>query len=100
VVRLTFAGSTSLFARMRGSELSVEGIRGDQDLALVGGDLTIQVAKAEEYSHVDLSVRFGDISGGQFGGPKGWIGNAIRKDGPGKYRLHAHVMAGDLNLTS
>jgi hypothetical protein len=91
---------TSLFARMRGGDLSVEGIVGDKDLELTGGDLTIQVGSAEDYAHVDLSVRFGDVSGTQFGDPKGWLGNAIRKDGNGKYKLHAHVMAGDLVLKS
>jgi hypothetical protein len=49
---------------------------------------------------MDLSVRFGDISGTQFGDPKGWIGNSLQKDGNGKYKLHAHVMAGDLVLKS
>ena len=92
--------STNLYARMRGGDLSVEGIAGDKDLELTGGDLTIQVGSPEDYAHVDLSVRFGDISGTQFGDPKGWLGNSVRKDGNGKYRLHAHVMAGDLVLKS
>jgi len=92
--------STNLYARMRGGDLSVEGVAGDKDLELTGGDLTIQVEKPEEYSHVDLSVRFGDVSGNQFGDPKGWLGNSVRKEGSGKYRLHAHVMAGDLVLKS
>ena len=54
----------------------------------------------EQYSRVDLSVRFGDISGSQFGDPKGWLGNSVHKVGTGKYRLHAHVTAGDLVLKS
>lgn len=92
--------STNLYARMRGGDLSVEGVRGDKDLELIGGDLTIGVGQPEEYSQVDLSVRFGDISGSQFGDPKGWLGNSVHKVGTGKYRLHAHVMAGDLVLKS
>jgi hypothetical protein len=92
--------STNLYARMRGGDLSVESVTGDKDLELTGGDLTVQVGSAEDYSHVDLSVRFGDISGDQFGDPKGWIGNSVHKDGTGKYKLHAHVMAGDLVLKS
>ena len=92
--------STDLYARMRGGDLLVEGVRGDKDLELTGGDLTIQVGNPEEYSQVDLSVRFGDVSGTQFGDPKGWLGNSVRKLGTGTYRLHAHVMAGDLILKS
>ncbi len=89
---------TNLYARMRGGDLSIEDVAGDKDLELTGGDLTIQVGSPEDYSHVDLSVKFGDVSGSQFGDPKGWLGNSVRKDGNGKYRLHAHVMAGDLIL--
>ena len=99
-VTIEIPRSTNLFARMRGGDLSVEGVVGDKDLELTGGDLTIQVGSAEDYAHVDLSVRFGDVSGTQFGDPKGWLGNSVRKDGNGKYRLHAHVMAGDLMLKS
>ena len=91
---------TNLYTRMHGGDLSVQDIVGDKDLELTGGDLTIQVGSPEDYSHLDLSVKFGDISGTQFGDPKGWIGNSLQKDGNGKYKLHAHVMAGDLVLKS
>jgi len=99
-VTIEIPRSTNLYARMRGGDLSVEGVAGDKDLELTGGDLTIQVGSAEDYAHVDLSVRFGEVSGTQFGDPKGWLGNSVRKDGNGKYRLHAHVLAGDLVLKS
>ena len=99
-VTIEIPKSTNLYARMRGGELSVQGIAGDKDLELTGGDLIIQVEHPEEYSRVDLSVKFGEVSGNQFGDPKGWVGGSIRKDGSGKYRLHAHVMAGDLVLKS
>src|SRR5580658_4465189 len=99
-VTIEIPRSTNLYARMRGGDLSVQGVTGDKDLELTGGDLTIQVGSGDDYAHVDLSVRFGDVSGAQFGDPKGWLGNSVRKDGSGKYRLHAHVMAGDLVLKS
>ena len=85
---------------MRGGDLTVEGVSGDKDLQLTGGDLILDIGSPEEYAQVDLSVRFGEVSGGQFGDPKGWVGNSIRREGPGKYKLHAHVMAGDLVLKS
>ena len=97
-VTIEIPKSTDLYARMRGGDLSVLGIAGDKDLELTGGDLTVQVGNPEDYSQVDLSVRYGDISGTQFGDPKGMVGDSLRKEGNGKYRLHAHVMAGDLVL--
>ena len=77
-VTIEIPRSTNLYARMRGGDLSVEGVVGDKNLELTGGDLTIQVGSPEDYSHVDLSVRFGDVTGAQFGDPKGWLGNAVR----------------------
>jgi hypothetical protein len=99
-VTIEIPRTTDLYTRMHGGDLSVQNVVGDKDLELTGGDLTIQVGNPEDYSHVDLSVKFGDISGAQFGDPKGWIGNSLQKDGNGKYKLHAHVMAGDLVLKS
>ena len=99
-ITIAIPRATNLYARMRGGDLSVQGVEGDKDLELTGGNLTIQVGSPEDYAHVDLSVRFGDVSGSQFGDPKGWLGNSVRKDGSGKYKFHAHVMAGDLVLKS
>jgi len=97
-VMIAIPRSSNLFTRMRGGDLSVEGVTGDKDLKLTGGDLSIQVGNPEDYSHVNLSVRFGDVSGSQFGDPKGWIGNSVKRDGAGKHELLAHVFAGDLIL--
>ena len=97
-VTIELPRSTNLYARMRAGELSVEGLVGDKDIELTAGDLTIQVGNPEDYAHVDLSVRFGDVSGTLFGAPKGSLGNSVRKDGSGRYKLHAHVTAGDLVL--
>lgn len=97
-VTIAVPRETNLYARMRAGDLSVNGIAGDKDLELLAGDLSIQVPDPAEYGPVDLSVRFGDVSGEQFGNPKGSIGNSLKRDGSGRYRLHAHVFAGDLLL--
>jgi len=99
-VRVTIAipRETSLYARMRAGDLTVDGIAGDKDVELMAGDLSIQVADATEYGPVDLSVKLGDLHGDQFGDPKGVVGNKLKQDGTGKYKLHAHVFAGDLTL--
>ena len=89
---------TNLYARMRAGDLSVDGVTGNKDLELLAGDITIQGTDSAEYGPVDLSVKFGDVHGEQFGSPKGVVGNSLRHDGNGRYRLHAHVFAGDLTL--
>jgi len=97
-VTIAIPKDTNLFARMRAGDLSVDGVAGDKDLELLAGDLRVGVPDPAEYGPVDLSVRFGDVSGRQFGDPRGLMGNSIKHDGTGKYRLHAHVFAGDLTL--
>jgi hypothetical protein len=99
-VQITIAipRETSLYARMRAGDLSVDGITGDKDVELLAGDLSIQVPDAIDYGPVDFSVKFGDLSGDQFGTPKGTVGNSLKQAGSGRYKLHAHVFAGDLTL--
>lgn len=97
-VTIAVPRETNLFARMRAGDLAVDGVTGDKDLELTGGDMSIQVPNPADYGPVDLKVRFGDVSGSQFGDPKGWLGNSLKRDANGKYRLHAHVFAGDLTL--
>ena len=97
-VTITIPRNTHLYARMRGGDLSVDGVVGNKDLALTAGDLNLGVGDPSQYAHVDLKVKFGDISGRQFGDPKGEIGNSVLTDGPGQYQLQAHVFAGDLML--
>lgn len=97
-VTIAIPKETNLYARMRAGDLSVDGITGDKDVELMAGDLSIQVPDAAEYGPVDLSVRLGDVSGSQFGDPKGVMGNSVRQTGSGKYKLHARVFAGDLTL--
>jgi pimeloyl-ACP methyl ester carboxylesterase len=99
-VTIEIPKSTNLYVRMRGGDLKVEGVVGNKDVSLTGGDLAIEVGDPSIYALVDASVRFGDVLGDAFGDPKGWLGGALRKQGAGKYDLRAHVFAGDLILTS
>jgi len=61
------------------------------------GDLTIE-ANPEDYAHVDASVYSGDLDAEPFAISKGGLFRSFEKRGPGKYRLHAHVGAGELML--
>ena len=97
-VTIAIPHNTHLYARMRGGDLSVEGVIGNKDLALTAGDLNVGVGDPSQYAHVDLKVTLGDISGSQFGSPKGTFGRSVQADGPGSYELQAHVSVGDLSL--
>jgi hypothetical protein len=90
--------SSNLYARMFAGEMQVSGINGDQDVELHAGQLTLELGKPEEYSHVDASVLSGDIEAAAFNISKGGLFRSFDRSGPGKYRVHAHVGAGQLEL--
>jgi hypothetical protein len=90
--------SSDLFVRMPFGDLTVEGVSGDKDVELHAGDLTISVGAPTDYGHVDASVLTGDIDAQPFGETHGGLFRSFQKAGTGRYKLHAHVGAGDLTL--
>jgi len=97
-VTIDIPSSAMLFVRMPAGDLSVEGVSGDKDVELHAGDLTISVGDAADYGHVDASVFTGDLEAPPFHESHGGLFRSFENHGAGKYRLHAHVGAGDLTL--
>jgi len=90
--------ATGLFVRMPAGQLEVSDIRGDKDVQLHAGELIVGVGDPADYSHVEASVSTGGIEAEPFGESHGGLFRSFHKDGNGKYKLHAHVGAGDLTL--
>jgi len=90
--------NTSLFVRMPAGNLELRHIVGNKDVELHAGEMIIDVGNAGDYSSVDASVYSGDISASPFGESHGGLFRSFHKEGNGKYRLHAHIGAGDLTL--
>jgi hypothetical protein len=90
--------NSGLYLRMPAGDLEVNGLTGDKDVEIHAGDMTLGVGKAEDYGHVDASVNAGDLDADPFGVSTGGLFRSFDKHGSGKYRLHAHVGAGDLVL--
>jgi hypothetical protein len=90
--------NTDLYARIPFGEVHVENIAGDQDVELHAGDLTVAVRDSAAYSHVDASVFTGEVDAVAFGESHGGLFRSFRREGTGRYRLHAHVGAGQLTL--
>ena len=97
--RIEIPKTTNLFVRSPAGDLSVSGVVGDKDVEIHAGDLTIAVGNAADYKHADASVYAGDLTATAFGVNKDGLFSSFDKDNSdGKYRLHAHVGAGDLVL--
>jgi hypothetical protein len=90
--------SSSLKVHIFAGAVEVRDIQGDKDIELGAGDLTIGVGNPADYSHVDASVTTGAIEAEPFGESRGGLFRSFEKSGSGKYKLVAHVGAGDLTL--
>jgi hypothetical protein len=90
--------SSDLYARMFAGQLNVDNLSGNKDVELHFGQLTMELGKAEDYRHVDASVMSGDLQASAFNVSKGGLFRSFDQDGPGKFRVHAHVGAGQIAL--
>jgi hypothetical protein len=96
-VELKVPVRTDLFVRLSAGDVNVGPIQGNHDVETFAGDIAFHLLDAAFYGPVDASTRAGDVSA-PFGRTKGWIGNSLKYEGPGKYRVHAHTFAGDVNF--
>jgi hypothetical protein len=90
--------NTGLFVRMPAGQLVIQDVTGDKDAQLHFGEMIVHVGDPADYSHVDASVTSGGLEAPPFGEDHGGLFRSFEKSGNGKYRLHAHVGAGDLSL--
>jgi hypothetical protein len=89
---------SNLWVRLTAGDLVVEDIEGDKDIESRAGDVVIEVPHPEQYGHADGAVWAGDINASAFAIAKGGLFRSFDHYGPGKYRLHVHLLAGDLSL--
>ena len=90
--------NTSLFVRMSAGNLDLARIAGDKDVSLRAGDLTIAIGDPKEYSRIHASVLTGDLEAPPLGESHGGLFRSFTREGPGHFKLSAHVTAGDLTL--
>lgn len=90
--------SSGLYIRMFAGELIVRNVSGDKNVELDFGQLTMDVGSPDDYSHVYASVNSGEVNASAFHVDKGGLFRSFDRNGPGKYRLHAHVGAGEVDL--
>ncbi len=89
---------SNLWVRLSAGELIVEGVEGDKDLEVHAGRIQTDIPHPEQYGHRDASVMTGSIEASAFDVSKGGLFRSFEQQGPGEYRLHAHVMTGEIDL--
>jgi len=89
---------SDLLIRIFAGDVEVKDIRGNMNVELSAGELTIGVGDPADYLHVEASVTTGSIVAQPFGESRGGMFRSFEKSGSGNYKLVAHVGAGDLTM--
>jgi len=98
-VRIEVPRKTSLRVDMSAGEVKVEEIAGDMDIDLYAGRISISSTRPWDYRNVDVSVTVGAVKAPVYGAQKSGFFRGITKETTeGEYSLHAHVIAGEIDL--
>jgi hypothetical protein len=92
--------NSNLRVRLRGGRLRVDGINGDKDIESYAGAVSIDIGQPQNYARVEASVDLGHIEAPAFQVAQEGFDKSFSREGPGSYRLHAHVGSGEINLYS
>ena len=98
-VRIEVPRRTNLSVRMFAGEVRVEEVKGDKDIDLGAGQITISSIHDGDYRSVNASVAAGEVQARAFGAEKGGLFRSFsRQNSSGDYRLQAHVTTGQIEL--
>lgn len=98
-VRIEVPWKTNLRVRMFAGQVKVEEIKGDKDLELYAGQITVSSSHQWDYRSVDASVAIGEVQAPVYDADKGGFFRSIsKKSSVGDYRLRAHVTTGQIAL--
>lgn len=98
-IRIEVPRRTNLRVRMFAGEVKVEDIKGDKDIDLGAGQITISSIHAWDYKTVHASVSVGEVRAEAFRADKGGFFRSFNRDtSNGDYRLRAHVTTGEIDL--
>jgi hypothetical protein len=98
-VRIEVPWKTNLRVQMPAGEVKVEEIKGDKDIALYAGQITVSSAHEWNYRSVDASVAIGEVRAAVYDTDKGgFFRSFTKKTADGEYRLRAYVTTGEIDL--
>ncbi|HEX5233827.1 MAG TPA: hypothetical protein VFW25_00710 [Silvibacterium sp.] len=90
---------TAIKLQVEIGDVTIKSVKGDKQIRLGIGDLSIGIGDQNEYSRIDLSTRIGDLDDPVYHSePHGFLGKSETVGREGRYHLRAHVGIGDLKL--
>lgn len=97
-VKIEVPRRTNLRIRMPAGEVRLEEIKGDKDVDLYAGQITISDHEWD-YRSVNASVAIGEVKAPVFDADKGGFFRSLsRRFLAGEYRLRAHVTTGQIDI--
>jgi len=98
-VKIEVPRRTGLSVRMFAGQVTVEEVKGDKDIEIGAGQITISSIHAGDYRSVRATVGAGEVQAQAFGADKGGLFRTFSRDNAtGDYRLQAHVTTGQIQL--
>ena len=90
--------TADLTVHLTGGNLEIGAITGNKDIDSKAGNVTITIPNTNDYGAVDAAVKVGNLTGGPFGDSGSGLSPHLTWSGPGKYKLHASLGAGNLEM--
>lgn len=97
-VRIELPQTCDVRVRLSAGNLEFGSIKGSKDIESHAGNLDLSVGNPSDYAKVNASVRVGDLVSSAFDISKAGFFRRFNWAGPGTYKLHVHVGAGNINL--
>lgn len=98
-IKIEVPRRTNLRVRMFAGQVTVEEVKGDKDIEIGAGQITISSIHGGDYRSVDASVGVGEVKASAFGADKGGFFRSFSRNfASGDYRLRAHVTTGEVDL--
>jgi hypothetical protein len=98
-VEIDLPERSDIHLSLSAGDLKIRGLEGNKTVSMWAGDVLIEVGPAEQYKHVEASVRAGDLTMRAFGlANTGGLFRSRTWSGPGRYTIKATLTAGDLKL--
>ena len=98
-IKIEVPRRTNLAVHMFAGQVTVDGVKGDKDIDVGAGQITISSIRDGDYRSVDASVGIGQVQAQAYGVDKGGFFRSFKKqNSAGDYRLQAHVTTGQVSL--
>jgi hypothetical protein len=98
-LRVEVPRKMDLALQLSAGSVKVDDLVGNKDIELTAGQISISDAHDWNYKDVSASVSIGAVNAQVYGANRGGFFGVFHKtDANGEYRLHAHVMTGQIEL--